>query len=343
MKKKKNREKRGKPFERLVKEVLSMFEPAAIVRHGPWVEGPDGRRELDVYIEGTVDGIPRRTLVECKDFNPKTTGPVGIGLVDALESKRRDVGVDASFICSNAGFTTEARRKAKRVGIGLIAVLRARDPRIRYQVQEDLYYRKLKVELLEMGFSSPSPVDPAKVPLDQVMFKGLPVQNWILGRVWALLHSNPITDGAFQKSHRLRSPVEFTAPNGSVIATYLSYRFLVSGSWFEQEVTLDATTAVYDWLRRRVRLLPGLGQSFLIGPFRSDTGRPVAQPPDPELEFPPETRPGESWLQLVQVEGLGLSEPSPPLDDLVVAEDLNVRPTEWIENQPGNSSSLLTG
>lgn len=68
-------------------------------RHGEWVVGPDGRRELDVLIEGTVDGVPKKVLVECKDFNPKTTGPVGIGFVDALESEHRDLGVDASFIC----------------------------------------------------------------------------------------------------------------------------------------------------------------------------------------------------------------------------------------------------
>src|SRR2546427_10431949 len=119
--------KRGKPFERVVKEVLSTLDPRSVVRQGQWVTGPDGRRELDVLIEGSVEGVRRRVLVECKDFNPNTTGPVGIRFVDALESKRRDLAADVSFICSNAGFTTDAIRKAKRVGIGLIAVLRERD------------------------------------------------------------------------------------------------------------------------------------------------------------------------------------------------------------------------
>src|SRR5580765_3835188 len=94
----------------------------ASIRHGVWLVGPDGRRELDVFI--TVEGQKRHVVVECKDFNPNTTGPVGIGYVDALESKRWDLGVDASFLCSNAGFTTDAVSKAKRVGIGLIAVMR---------------------------------------------------------------------------------------------------------------------------------------------------------------------------------------------------------------------------
>ena len=74
---------------------------------------PDGRRDRDVVIEGTAEGKRRHVLIECKDFNPNSTGPVGIGYVDALESKHRDLGMDVSFICSNAGFTTCAIRKVK--------------------------------------------------------------------------------------------------------------------------------------------------------------------------------------------------------------------------------------
>lgn len=107
-------------------EVARAFDPNANVTQGQWVIGPDGRRELDVLIEGTADGRQTKGLIECKDFNPGTTGPVGIAYVDALESKRRDIGADVSLICSNAGFTVDALRKAKRVGIGLISLMKRR-------------------------------------------------------------------------------------------------------------------------------------------------------------------------------------------------------------------------
>ena len=170
--------KRGKPFERVVKEVLSTLDPRSVVRQGQWVTGPDGRRELDVLIEGSVEGVRRRVLVECKDFNPNTTGPVGIRFVDALESKRRDLAADVSFICSNAGFTTDAIRKAKRVGIGLIAVLRERDHRIRFQVREEIYIRRVTVQTLTIGLQT----EPA-VKLDGCHLKPSPskVYLWAIG------------------------------------------------------------------------------------------------------------------------------------------------------------------
>ncbi len=324
--------KRGKPYERVVSEVLSLFDRKATVRHGQWVKGPDGQRDMDVYVDGVVDGERRRALVECKDFNRETTGPVGIGFVDALESKRRDLGVDVAFLCSNAGFTAGARRKATRVGIGLIAVMRAGDPRIQFKVYEDIYYRKFKIDSLEMGFTPLGQVNVANIPFDRVIFKGLPVQNWILGRVSAFLNSTMVTEGTFQKSHRLRPALEIQAPTGPVIATCLNYRLRVSGGWFVQEVTLSATTAVYDWLRRRVRLLPGPHESCLVGPFRAGVGgRPVPRQPDSELENPPTFRSGESWFRLVEIEGLGRVGPGAPLDDLVVPEDLNVAVTEWLD------------
>jgi hypothetical protein len=126
--------KRGTLYEHVVAKVLKSMDPGASVERGVWVEGPDGRRELDVFISGMTDGRHRRVLVECKDFDPKTSGPIGIAYVDALESKRRDLDVDVSLICSNAGFTADAASKARRVGIGLMAVMKKGDRRIRIAV-----------------------------------------------------------------------------------------------------------------------------------------------------------------------------------------------------------------
>jgi hypothetical protein len=118
---------KGAPFQDLVGSAKAM-DPAATVPTGQWVRGPDGRRDIDVLVEGALDGRPFRVLIECKDYNPDTTGRVGIEYLDAIDSKRQDLAVDAAVICSNSGFTQDAIRKGKRKRIGLISILKAGDP-----------------------------------------------------------------------------------------------------------------------------------------------------------------------------------------------------------------------
>jgi len=315
--------KRGKPFERVVKEVLSTLDPRSVVRQGQWVTGPDGRRELDVLIEGSVEGVRRRVLVECKDFNQNTTGPVGIRFVDALESKRRDLAADVSFICSNAGFTTDAIRKAKRVGIGLIAVLREGDHRIRFQVREEIYIRRVTVQTLTIGLQTEPAVKLDGVPFEAITFKGVSVGNWVLRRALLLIGSNPIVAGTFKATHMLRAPVEFDLLTGPLMATRVDFNLTISGGWFAQQVGLDATAGIYDWLRRRVRLVPGPGQ-FHIKDVDLEKGDPIDRPPDSELRVPMELRRGEMWTNLLLIKGLDAREPVPPIDEFVVPEDLEM-------------------
>src|SRR5262245_37064309 len=135
--------KSGRPFEEVVAEVVQAIDPRATVRQGQWIDGPDGRRDRDVFIRGTVRGAPYSALIECKDYDRDSTGPVGIGVVDALDSKRRDLKIDIAIICSNAGFTEPAVRKAKRVGIVLIGVFHQADGRIRHQLIDQVYFRRL--------------------------------------------------------------------------------------------------------------------------------------------------------------------------------------------------------
>lgn len=76
------------------------------------MDGPDGRRDLDVAIRPNGGGSALLAVIECKDWNR----PIGIGFIDALNSKRRDIGAPVAMICSNSGFTADALRKAARVG-----------------------------------------------------------------------------------------------------------------------------------------------------------------------------------------------------------------------------------
>ena len=128
--------KLGRAYEQVVADVAKQFDPSAEVKVGEWVKGPDGLREVDVLIAGTVDGVTRQILIECKDYDSHKRR-IGIAVIDAADSKRRDLAADVTLICSNEGFSKDAMRKAGRVGIGLIGVMKEADPRIRYKVFDE--------------------------------------------------------------------------------------------------------------------------------------------------------------------------------------------------------------
>ena len=66
--------KAGRAYEELTAEVAKALNPNAKVKQGVWVEGPDGRRELDVEIRGTINNKDIFIFIECKDYNLSTTG-----------------------------------------------------------------------------------------------------------------------------------------------------------------------------------------------------------------------------------------------------------------------------
>jgi hypothetical protein len=311
----------GSAYERVVAEVVKAMDPDATVRQGEWVTGPDGARELDVLVTGTVDGKTRTMLIECKDFNPDSTGAVGIGYVDALESKRRDLDVHAAVLCSNAGFTKDAIRKASRVNIGLIGVMKKGDARIRFLIPEALYTRQIQVEELTIGLhSGGSRVNVEGVPFESIRYDGLPLANWIIRRVMLALQ-NPIVSGSFTATHKLKESITLELPAGAVSVDQIDFHLTITGGWYVQEVTYDATAGLYDWLRRRVRMAPGPGQ-FHINGVDVHSGDPVDRPPDYVLSKDALLQ-GEMTLSLVLLEGLGEPEPGPELDALVVPEDLD--------------------
>lgn len=84
---KRRRDRPGTAYQELVASVVKAFDRTAEVRAGEWVEGPDGRRDMDVSVRGTVGGKPILTVIECKDFDPVRNGRVGISFIDALDFK----------------------------------------------------------------------------------------------------------------------------------------------------------------------------------------------------------------------------------------------------------------
>lgn len=276
------------------------MDPQANVTQGEWVTGPDGRRDRDVVVRGSVDGMTRTVLIECKDFDPERTGRVGIHFVDALDSKRRDLDVDAALICSNAGFTADAVRKASRVGIGLIGVMKKGDERVRIMIPEALYTRRVKVESLTIQLHyQGSPIRLNGTRFEAVLYDDLPVGNWVIHRALLLIAANQIVTGTFTASHKLIAPIELELPTGPVTVDRIDFQLQLSGSWYVQEVTFDASTALYDWLRRRVRLAPGQSQ-FHINDVDINAGDPLDRPPDHVLRT--DIRDGEMFVRLCAVD-----------------------------------------
>jgi hypothetical protein len=321
--------KQGKPYERVVAAILQAFDPRPTVSQGKWVVGPDGRRELDVLIVGTVDGKFVKGLVECKDFNPRTTGPVGIGFIDALDSKRRDLQADLVLLCSNAGFTADAVRKAKRVGIGVAGVLKKGDPRIRFAVIDDVYARKVQLQRMSFTLGGSENIPIRGIPSKEILWNGVPVENWILHRVMLLIGANPIVSGSYHGAHKFLQPLTFSWANGSLVATSLDFSFFITGGWFSHRVEIDSTVGIYDWVRRRVRVPPAAGKLEFRG-INFDAGTPVDSPPDREF-IRERLLDGEVDMKFLALEKFPRHEPVPALNEHVDPSDLALTITNLSE------------
>jgi len=317
--------KRGRPFEEAVAEVVQAIDPQATVTQGQWIDGPDGRRDQDVFIQGTVNGTSYSALIECKDYDRESTGPVGIAVVDALDSKRRDLHVDIAIICCNAGFTEPAARKAKRVGIVLIGVFRQSDGRIRHQLTEQVYFRRLKID--HVGFRLEHVERGAKRECKDgtATYQGRPVKNWLCHRVVETIIANPIGHGHYAGVFEFKHPIEFTIADGGIfVATQMFSEFTLSGGWFEQLATIDGTAGVFDFLRRRVRVGAGPYQLHFKD-MDLTKGNPIDYPPRTELDVLTGISPGEVGFQLLYLQDANCHDPVPSLHDVIVERDLDLQ------------------
>jgi hypothetical protein len=105
----------------------------------------------------------------------------------------------------------------------------------------------------------------------------------------------------------------------------------ISGGWYAHRVTLDAAAGVYDSLRRKVRLAPGDNQLQIKNIDIANGGEAIAHPPESELNRSEEFLSGEVAMWPVSLNGPDVREPVPPLDELVVAEDMSLE-NVWIRD-----------
>jgi len=327
--------KQGLPFQALVGSVVQAFDPNALVKTEQWIIGPDGRRDMDVFVIGTIEGAPFKLVIECKDYNPRTTGKVGIEYVDALDSKRHDLQVDGAIICSNSGFSSDAIRKAKRKHIGLISILKVGDPLVKAVIEEEIYTRKVKIGTITTTFRGECPPVP---DMEAITYRGLPVLNWIMKRIGFIITANLMGSVDLLVSYRFISPVEMEFAGVSALIAGLDVHFSIQTKWFSQIVTIDASLGMYDYIRGKVRLAPGQAQYTINGVDIYD-GKPIDFIPEREY-LGAGLLPGEFELTMMLVEGLTIANPEmvPYLDAFVVPEDLDLKIKT--STQPPQSQTL---
>ncbi len=256
--------KAGRIYEKLVADIMSTMSPGASVQYGQWTEGPDGRRDLDVKIWGTINGEDQFVVIECKDWKDA----VGISVVDALDSKRRDIDADYALICSNSGFTSDALRKAKRVGIGMVAALKSGDKRIKVVIKEEVYTRELSIEDCRstchfLDETSLSRIPENYDPID-ITYKQLPIVNWVFEKylLLAVLCPNAQTINAFYK---FKEPITFDFGTVGLLVNAYEIVLQIKTVWMSQIVSLDASVGIYDFIQHKTIMPPGPQQYKMKG------------------------------------------------------------------------------
>ncbi len=311
--------KKGDVYEKLVAKVISAFDSSSVVQRGQWINGPDGRRDKDVSIQGKIDGFPFSILIECKDFSKKHH--VGIHYVDALDSKRHDVGVNMAIICSNSGFTKPAISKAKRVDIGLISILKSGDNRIKTQIIEEIYTRKVKVETINVSFKEKTPCLPS---LENITYKNVPIIKWVFKRIASVIMSNPTGNMKLVDSITFKNQTELKFGSKYFRVSGMDIRFGIETQWFSQIVIIDALMGIYDYLHGKVKLTPGDNQ-YIVKGVDAYGGQPINFVPEHDL-FASGLQKGEIKINICLIEGLDMDNDPFPSDfnELINPEDLNL-------------------
>lgn len=308
--------KKGDSYEELVAEVISSFSHTYKVERQKSIVGPDGIRDRDVVIEGDINGKPYSILIECKDFSNR---PVGISYIDALDSKTKDIGADKAFICSDSGFTANAISKAKRVGIGVISILKQGDARTSIQIQEEIYIRKVKI--LKINVSFPKREIPQLPPLEDVSYEGVPIVSWVYDRLMRTIGCNFTESVRFTDKIKFKKNGHFQYTSNFFDASEMIITSEVDVKWYSHLVIIDALSGIYDYIRRRATLTPGKNK-YLIKGLDPSGGKLVDfVPPDNLVSG---LQQGELDVNFCEIEGLDINKypQIAKINDLISPEDL---------------------
>lgn len=308
----------GREYQELAALVAKTLDPDAVIRTGTWVEGPDGGREVDVEVRGTVDGAPHFVLIECKDWGKRR---VDIQEIDKLDSKRRDLGADAVVICSNSGFSKKALRKAARTGIDAVSIVAAGNRRVRAVLEREVIAKRLSVDNFTMRvFATPecAGLITDGWDLKSLRYAGRPVWNWFASQSRELLRDHE-GEAEINLSGALDPNAEFDLGGTPVHLRGFKARLRCSRTWVSQIVRENVTLGYYDHIKRKVTVPDK--QTYTLEDIDRDGWTELE---DQEQQPEPWTKPlqpGTFRLHLTifqpipEIEG----ESAPPLEDVLVS------------------------
>jgi Restriction endonuclease len=242
--------KAGDEYRELVGTVMAALDPGSAVKTEQWITGPDGERDMDVEVRGMLNSIPHFILVECKDH----ARPIGIGFVDAFESKIRDLKPDRAILFSNSGFTRDALKKAKRVGIEMASAMKAKDDTIKIGVHSEVVAQRLTLTF-ETATLYPFDGHPHEIEeewkVEDLLFDRLPVIYWISEKM-TLVASEHDTANKIWFLCTFRHEPRWSYHGQSLMVGGLKFYFTVERDWVVQTVKTDVSLGYYDHLKKSV-------------------------------------------------------------------------------------------
>jgi hypothetical protein len=123
-------------------------------------------------------------------------------------------------------------------------------------------------------------------------------------------------------SFRFERPPILTLPFCEAPLKSIRTKFEIKGCWIAKKVNIDATTGLYDWIRRTIRIGPGAGRIVFKGVPIGSGGSPIERPPDFQIYDPRQLQDGEISFWVLELSGFDRPNDVPNLDQFVVAEDL---------------------
>jgi len=108
-------------FEQLIAEIRRDLAPTATVSHNVKLPGRDSEtdRQIDVLLEQSIGQYTMRIVIDCKDYGK----PVDVKGVEEFIGMVRDVGAHQGSMVCPKGFTTSAKKRAKRDNIALFSLV----------------------------------------------------------------------------------------------------------------------------------------------------------------------------------------------------------------------------
>jgi Restriction endonuclease len=322
-------EKRGDEYQRAVAQVAQSLAPDALIEIGTWVIGPDGRRDLDVVVRARGANSGPLVVIECKDWNR----PIGIGFIDALDSKRRDLGATAAMICSNSGFSADALRKAARVGIPTLAALIRGDRRIRVVVRAQIYTRIVEYHRHSPQFHHPRLSDEARAALSAPcytrdwFFEERSVEAWVASKLLSVA-ATATKSRSFIIRCRFRRSLEFRFRGIPVEVTGIDIKAAFTVQWMTQIAQIDASQGMYDYLKKVVVFGPGPYQ-FHVTANSETWGDPVPLEEVPSRLLIPldqRAKPASAITEMTlgMIKNMPQSDPkdAPNLDEFTLSEEI---------------------